>query len=259
MSVPGSDDPLLDRSLLNKADALIRRNRPDGVGSDADELPLLTDALDDELPELTDALDELVAADTHTASPRPASLNIDLDAYTPTGQFQTLSPLPPEEVIEKAVDAAVERTRREMLAEHSRVLAGHARALAEAEARARSEAFHESRAQQQRAIQAAIAQGREEAEINQWASLQEARRESAQSIASAMSERLIALDAHIAHSINDWLAKELPGLIATELLGVSERLRVQTTAHLRATLLPEVSEQISKVLDSALEEDSNKN
>jgi hypothetical protein len=67
-----------------------------------------------------------------------------------------------------------------------------------------------------------------------------------------MSERLIELDAQIAQSIQQWLAKELQPIIASELLGVSERLRVQTAAHMRATLLPELSEQVSKVLESAL-------
>jgi len=50
----------------------------------------------------------------------------------------------------------------------------------------------------------------------------------------------------------------LPPLIATELLGLSERLRTQTTAHMRATLLPELSDQISKVLESALRGESER-
>ncbi|GAB2886471.1 hypothetical protein GCM10027046_13530 [Uliginosibacterium flavum] len=299
MSPSTSDDPIIDKALLTKADALIRRNRPDGVGSDADELPLLTDALDEDLPELTDAFDTLEpleALDTSSLAPMRShvpervkdtfalSLDLDIDDdLTPSGQFQQLSPLPPRQVIENAVDEAVARTRAEMRAEHERAIreaAARARAEAIAElgaqprgrsteeqeiairdacAKARADALHEARAQQLRAVQAAQAQGREEAEINQWPAMQEARREAVQNAAMAMGERLIELDAQIAQGINQWLAKELPPIIAGELLGLSERLRMQTAAHLRVTLLPELSEQISKVLDSALRGDDDQN
>lgn len=289
MTPSGSDDPILDKALLTKADALIRRNRADGVSSDADELPLLTDAVDEDLPLITDALDDLdipeLQASTAAVPPRiqqtfSLSLDLDMDDHTPTGQFQQLSPLPPREVIENAVDEAVERTRKEMLEEQKRAVREAAararsealaeaaraqpaalpaeeqeRAIREAVARTRTETLAEARAQQQRAVHAALAQGREEAEINQWPALQEARKEAVQGAAMAMSERLIELDAQIAQSINQWLAKELPPIIASELLGLSERLRVQTAAHMRATLLPDLSEQVSKVLESALKDD----
>ncbi|MBS1208067.1 MAG: hypothetical protein H6R19_465 [Proteobacteria bacterium] len=256
MTNPGSDDPILDKALLTKADALIRRNRPDGVSSDVDELPLLTDAVDEDLPELTDTLLDIHALTVEHTPERPGpppviAPDFDLEDHTPTGQFQRLSPLPPREVIENAVDEAVERTRQEMLAEQKQ-------AIQEAVTRARSEAFADAHAQQQRAVQAALAQGREEAEINQWPALQDARKEATESAAMAMSERLIELDAQIAQSINQWLAKELPSLVAGELLGLSERLRVQTAAHMRATLLPELSEQISRVLDSAFKNDEQR-
>jgi hypothetical protein len=249
---PSGDDPILDNTLLNKADALIRRNRPDGVGSDADELPLLTETLIEDLPELTESL-----------HPQPAPVrvaeagigfHIDVHDHTPTGQFQPLSPLPPREYVEQAVaeavTEAVEETRRDMLAAQNR-------AIQDACARLRTEVMAEARVMQQHAVQAALAQGREEAEINQWPALQEARREAVQSAASAMSERLIELDGQIAQSLNQWLAKELPPLIANELLGLSERLRVQTAAHVRATLLPELSEHISLVLESAIKSQSD--
>ena len=253
MNTSGSTDLPLDESLLNKADALIRRNRPDGVGSDVEELPMLTDVVDEDLPELTDTV--LFAPETAAipTAPIPArinqafslSLDLDMDEHMPTGQFQRLSPLPPQQVIEQAVDEAVERVRAEMLAEQED-------AVQEAVSKARAEALTEARQMQQHAIQAAIRQGREEAEINQWPALQAARQEAVQNAAAAMSERLIELDAQIAQSLNQWLAKELPPIIASELLGLSERLRVQTAAHMRATLLPELSDQISKVLESAL-------
>lgn len=258
---PSGDDPDLNRQLLHKADALIRRNRPDGVGSDADELPLLTEAVEDDLPELT----EVVAA---TAEPAPQpplqqtipprvqdafSLSLDLETDSAQQKPADRRPAPAanQDAVRQAVSDAVARTRFEMQMEHQR-------ALQDACARTRTEVMAEARLMQQHAVQAALAQGREEAEINQWATLQEARREAVQSAAGAMSEKLIELDAQISQSINQWLAKELPPLIASELLGLSERLRTQTTAHVRATLLPELSEQISKVLESALRDDSSK-
>lgn len=248
MSNSSADDLPLDHALLGKADALIRRNRTSGVSPDAEELPMLTEVVDEELPELTDTLAQPAAATAPAVPVRVKeafSLNLDLDDYTPSGQFRPMSPLPPEEVIERAVDEAVDRVREEMLAEQQH-------AVQEAVAKARAEALHEARQMQQHAVQAAIRQGREEAEINQWPALQAARQDAVQAAAAAMSERLIELDAQIAQSLNQWLAKELPPIIASELLGVTERLRVQTSAHMRATLLPELSEQVSKVLESAL-------
>ncbi|MDO6387416.1 MULTISPECIES: hypothetical protein [unclassified Uliginosibacterium] len=252
MNSSSADDLPLDRALLGKADALIRRNRTSGVSPDAEELPMLTEVVEEELPELTDALALPVSETAPAVPPRVQeafSLNLDLDDYTPSGQFQPMSPLPPDEVIERAVDEAVERVREEMRVEQQH-------AIQEAVAKARAETLHEARQMQQHAVQAAIRQGREEAEINQWPALQAARQEAVQGAAAAMSERLIELDAQISQSLNQWLAKELPPIIASELLGLSERLRVQTTAHMRATLLPELSEQVSKVLESALKGDS---
>ncbi|MDQ7990375.1 MAG: hypothetical protein REI09_12135 [Candidatus Dactylopiibacterium sp.] len=240
--------PDFDPALIGKADALIRRNRTDGTAPDAEELPTLTDVFDEDLPELTDALAPALPA-TPGADLLPA-FDLDETDATPRGQFRTLSPLPPREIIEQAVDEAVAQTRTEMQAQQQQV-------LQDAVARARTEALAEARQMHQHAIQAAIQQGREEAEINQWPALQAARSEAVQGAAAAMSERLIELDAQIAQSLNDWLARELPPIIALELQGLAERLRVQTAAHMRATLLPELSEQVSKVLESALRSDDH--
>lgn len=257
---PSGEDPDLNKQLLHKADALIRRNRPDGVGSDADELPLLTEAVEEDLPELTEmvaAIPEPVVSPLVQSVPERVqqvfSLSLDLeneDQHQPTGQFKPFSPQASQEAIKKAVDEAVARTRRELQSDQQR-------AIQDACAKTRADVLAEARVMHQHAVQAALAQGREEAEINQWARIQEARREAVQTAAGAMSERLIELDAQIAQSINQWLAKELPPLIASELLGLSERLRMQTTAHMRATLLPDLSDQISKVLESALRGESD--
>lgn len=244
------DEPTFDHDLLDKADALIQRNRPTGTMPDADDLPMLTDVLDDDLPELTETLIVAHEAPAVPAPPAPPApdvmLTLDLDEdATPRGQYQPLSPMPPQQVIEQAVDEALEIARQEMF-DAQQI------AIREAVERARTETFNEARVMNQHAIQAAHRQGREEAEINQWSAIQAAREDAVQQAASAMSERLIELDAQIAQSLNQWLARELPPLIATELAGVAERLKVQTAAHMRATLLPELSEQVSMVLESVL-------
>lgn len=255
MTTEHGDDPAFDHSLLNKADALIRRNRTTGVAPDAEDLPMLTDVVDDDLPELTETLvmpKPAVRTGFTASSPQPVAPHLDLGEgdTTPRGPYPELSTRPPREIIDEAVGAAVAQTRAEMERAHQQ-------ALQDAVARARSDALHDARQMNQHAIQAALRQGREEAEINQWPAIQAARQDAVQNAAAAMSERLIELDAQISQSINQWLARELPPIIAGELLGLSERLKVQTAAHLRATLLPELSEQVSKVLESALRAEEN--
>ncbi len=261
MKPPAIDDAQIDKQLLSKADALIRRNRPDGVGLDVEELPLLTDALDEDLPELTDAvdieLDDPADPDLLLKVPprlqEAFSLSLDLEeAPPPSPLARTPAPASPDPAaIEAAVAQAIARTRSEMQAEQDR-------AVQEASAKVRAEVLQEARVMQQRAVQAALAQGREEAEINQWPAIQEARKEAMQTAAMHISECLVELDAQIAQSINAWIARELPQLVAGELAGLAERLRVQTAAHMRATLLPEVSEHVSMVLESALKDDPGK-
>ena len=64
-----------------------------------------------------------------------------------------------------------------------------------------------------------------------------------------MVERLIALDARLARAIEDWMETELPQIVAREVATVGERIREQALAHLRATLLPRLSQDISALLD----------
>ncbi|KAF7600838.1 MAG: hypothetical protein CGU28_00430 [Candidatus Dactylopiibacterium carminicum] len=253
---PPREDPHIDRQLLSKADALIRRNRPDGVGLDAEELPLLTDVLDEDLPELTDAieidLDDAVDASSFQPVPQRLqeafSLSLDLEEAPQPASHEASAPKEDAADVVQAVNEAMARVRDEMAAEREH-------AIQEVSARVRADVLQEARLQQQRAVQAALAQGREEAEINHWPALQEARKEAMQTAAMHISERLIELDAQIAQSVNAWLSREMPQLIAGELAGLAERLRVQTAAHMRATLLPEISEQVSMVLESALKDD----
>lgn len=238
-----TDDPLLNDQLLSKADALIRRNRPGGVGTDAEEIPLLLDAIDD-LPELTD---ELLPSAAPEPEPEQDFVTTQLN---PIG-LQRAAPAPePEPPPNTAVliREAVERSRRELMNE---MLVEQERAVQEAVERVRSE----TKVLHSRAVQAAYAQGKEEAEINYWPALQEARTEAIQQAAMSMSEHLITLDSYISQSIESWLAKELPQIVSTEMEAFITRLRQQTTSHMRATLIPDISEKLSSILDEALKKD----
>lgn len=229
------DDPLLNEQLLSKADALIRRNRPGGVGSDTEEIPVLLEVVDD-LPELTDEvpLPEEEAPppiqDLTATQLNPAALRT---ATTPVADNPA------------SLRLAIEQSRRELMKE---MLIEQERAVEEAVERVRAE----NKVLHARAIQAAYAQGKEEAEINYWPALQEARKEAIQTAAMSMSEHLITLDAYIAQAIEGWLNKELPQILSNELEVFIGRMRQQTTAHMRATLLPDLSEKLSAILDEAL-------
>jgi hypothetical protein len=74
----------------------------------------------------------------------------------------------------------------------------------------------------------------------------------AQATRMAVAEQLIDLDARIAQKLEAWLGDELPQLVATELDGMVERLRVKTLAHMRATLVPDLSAKLSEVLDATM-------
>ena len=62
-------------------------------------------------------------------------------------------------------------------------------------------------------------------------------------------ERFVSLDTAISRHIEDWIATELPQLVSRELDELAERLSHKAAAHLRATLLPLVSAEISEALD----------
>ncbi|ENO86294.1 hypothetical protein [Thauera linaloolentis] len=68
-------------------------------------------------------------------------------------------------------------------------------------------------------------------------------------IAYQIAERLIDLDTQIARSINDWMDREFPQLLQRELDRLGERLQVEMQAHLRATLLPELSAHVSRQME----------
>ena len=68
--------------------------------------------------------------------------------------------------------------------------------------------------------------------------------------ASELAEQLISLDTEIARAVESWFATELPQLLSRELDKLSDRLQQEALAHLRATLLPTLSEHISRSIES---------
>lgn len=250
------DDPTLNDLLLSKADALIRRNRPDGVGTDAEELPLLTDAVED-LPELTDAVEAPARAEDSARLPdtvaphnTPQNNSQDAELVELTLDLEDLEDTPREEprprFIEEAVREVEERTRAELEAAHEQALE-----------ELRTQLQAEAAAEQAKAIEAALAQHRQDAEATQRARVDEARRDAWQTAAMAMSEHLIDLDSYLAQSLDQWMTTELPQLVSTEMAGMVERLRSRASAHLRATLVPQLSEKLSSVLDETLSDNTS--
>jgi flagellar biosynthesis/type III secretory pathway protein FliH len=231
-----------DRSdeLLTKADALIKRNRPDGVNSESEELPMLTEVIDD-LPELTEVMDvpKLMALEDEEIEPSPAGLS--------------------SEQVNILINDAIERTQREMLKNQDRAIQDaldRARlgnpqavqsALAQGRKEGREEAFKEGFAQ---GVSEGRQEGRNESVTQHQLALESARREIHQDVVLQFSEQLIELDAYISQAIDAWLTRELPQVIAGTLDNVAERIRIQTSAHMRATLLPELSDKLSALLDT---------
>jgi len=66
---------------------------------------------------------------------------------------------------------------------------------------------------------------------------------------SKLAEQLIGLDTDISRAVEAWFATEMPQLLSRELDKLSTRLQEETLAHLRATLLPTLSEHISRSLE----------
>ncbi|WP_374400569.1 hypothetical protein [Niveibacterium sp.] len=74
----------------------------------------------------------------------------------------------------------------------------------------------------------------------------------AQAAQMRMAEQLIEFDAHIAQTLESWISNELPQIVAAEVDGMVERLRIKTLAHMRATLVPDLSHKLSELLDATL-------
>lgn len=71
-------------------------------------------------------------------------------------------------------------------------------------------------------------------------------RETASGVESTeVIEHLLSLETEINRAISEWFANEMPQIVSRELDRFSERLRDEVVWHARATLLPDLSEQIS--------------
>lgn len=68
--------------------------------------------------------------------------------------------------------------------------------------------------------------------------------------ASEFAEQLVSLDTAISREVENWFATELPQLLSRELDKLADRLQIEALAHLRATLLPTLSEHISRSLET---------
>lgn len=64
-----------------------------------------------------------------------------------------------------------------------------------------------------------------------------------------LAEFLIDLDTELAREIELWFANELPQLVSRELDRMSEKLRTEALGHMRATLIPALSDRIAARLD----------
>ncbi|WP_232516554.1 hypothetical protein [Thauera sinica] len=70
---------------------------------------------------------------------------------------------------------------------------------------------------------------------------------------AALIEELVELDTEIARAVEAWLADELPQIVAREMDSLAERIRVETLAQLRATLLPALSGRIAHRIDKLVD------
>lgn len=236
-------DADLSDAILGKADALIRRNRPDGVGSDAEELPLLTEVVED-IPSLNDFL---------STPAHPAIRQGDNRQPVAIGLSQEQVNILIQDAVDRAqrdvlkhqdrvVFEAVERTKAENAVSHQAALqAALAKGRAEGRVEGQSQGFAEG-----------LARGRAEHQSVQQSAVDSARRDAHQQVILQFSEQLIELDAYIAQAVDAWLAKELPQIISGEIDSLVDRLKQRTAAHMRATLLPDISNKLSALLDTKL-------
>ncbi|MDB5815788.1 MAG: hypothetical protein JWN23_2905 [Rhodocyclales bacterium] len=237
---PSSHEADFSDELLSKADALIKRNRPDGVNSESEELPMLTEVVDN-LPELTEIME------------MPKVMALEEEEIMPVGAGLT------QDQVNILISDAIERTQRDLLKNQDRVIqetvdrtraeniVAHTQAAQAALAQGRREGREEGLAQ---GISQGRMEGRNESHTQHQLAIESMRREIHHNVVLQFSEQLIELDAYISQSIDAWLTRELPQIIASQLDEVGERIRSHTAAHMRATLLPELSNKLSALLDT---------
>ncbi|THF58684.1 hypothetical protein E6O51_16590 [Pseudothauera rhizosphaerae] len=69
-----------------------------------------------------------------------------------------------------------------------------------------------------------------------------------------LTERLIRLDTELSREVERWVNVEFPQILARELDRLTQRMQTEMLAHLRATLLSELSDRISNLLDHQTQE-----
>lgn len=72
----------------------------------------------------------------------------------------------------------------------------------------------------------------------------------ADSIPPNFVEQLIELDALIHRRIDAWLTHELPVVLSAQIDAAKARIRDEIHAHVRTTLLSDISQEISELLDA---------
>jgi len=73
---------------------------------------------------------------------------------------------------------------------------------------------------------------------------------SADTLPPSFVEQLIELDALIHRRIDDWLTHELTVILTAEIDAAKARIRDEIHAHVRSTLLSDISQEISELLDA---------
>ncbi|WP_230971238.1 hypothetical protein [Nitrogeniibacter aestuarii] len=73
---------------------------------------------------------------------------------------------------------------------------------------------------------------------------------SPQSVPPDFVEQLIELDALIHRRVDDWLNTELPVVLSAQIDAAKARIRDEIHAHVRSTLLSDISNEISQLLDA---------
>lgn len=61
-----------------------------------------------------------------------------------------------------------------------------------------------------------------------------------------LAERLVDIDTVLSREIENWFNTELPPLVERELQQCTQRIREQAIAHMRATLVPRLSESLAQ-------------
>lgn len=175
----------------------------------------------DDLPVLTDILGEDLPVLEDVAE--ELALDDELPALVPDSPVQTAHPIeapPPQADVVEAPQSAAQIISVEP---DPAIIAAAAESAAQAAAQA----------------------AREEAMVQ------------AQAARMRMAEQLIEFDAHISQTLEAWISNELPQIVAAEVDGMVERLRMKTLAHMRATLVPDLSHKLSELLDATLNAPKN--